>query len=73
MRAMPSKLDRRISSLRLGRPVRCKRFAKLAFAELGLDYQAHIDLDPGATQPSDIARCRTAAQLEAEGEVSPIL
>jgi GDPmannose 4,6-dehydratase len=30
--------------------------AKLAFAELGLDYQAHIDFDPGATRPSDIAR-----------------
>src|SRR5262245_3026503 len=30
-------------------------FAKLAFAELGLDYQAHIDFDPGATRPSDIA------------------
>ena len=31
-------------------------FAKLAFAELGLDYQAHIDFDPAAIRPSDIAR-----------------
>jgi GDPmannose 4,6-dehydratase len=30
--------------------------AKLAFAELGLDDQAHIDFDPDATRPNDIAR-----------------
>lgn len=30
--------------------------AKLAFAELGLDYQAHIAFDPDVTWLNDIAR-----------------
>jgi len=46
-----NKLHRTIS----GEAHSLQAFTKLAFAELGLDYQAHSDFDPGATRPSDIA------------------
>ena len=56
MRVLPNQTPPDDFVIASGEAHSLQAFAKLAFAELGFDYQAHIDFDPGATRPSDIAR-----------------
>jgi GDPmannose 4,6-dehydratase len=41
-----------------GRPARLERFVELAFAGAGLDWRAHVDVDPALFRPADPARIR---------------
>jgi GDPmannose 4,6-dehydratase len=43
-----------------------RKFVELAFAEVGLDWREHVDLDEGLRRPTDIAHCLgSAAKAEA--------
>ena len=41
-----------------GRPAKLERFVELAFAGLGLDWRAHVDVDPALLRPADPMRIR---------------
>jgi GDPmannose 4,6-dehydratase len=38
-----------------------RHFVELGFARLGMDWQAHVDLDEGLIRPTDIAHSRGCA------------
>jgi GDPmannose 4,6-dehydratase len=38
-----------------GRPQSLRRFVELAFAEVGLDWRTHVDIDESLRRPTDIA------------------
>lgn len=51
-----------------GRTVSLRYFAKKAFALAGLQYEDHIDCDPGLFRPSDI-RCNRASAAKAKAHL----